>query len=105
VLSFFVDINLARTVDVDGIGREGHSGDVYLQSVHKARTLVRTVEARLQSLFDDGASVLLAITTPASLQTGQMSSSSERVRSLVASLKINVVQAFQTLEALLAVGQ
>lgn len=105
MLSFFVDINFARTVDVDGIGREGHSGDVYLQSVHKARTLVRTVEARLQSLFDDGASVLLAITTPASLQTGQMSSSSERVRSLVASLKINVVQAFQTLEALLAVGQ
>jgi son of sevenless-like protein len=34
-----------------------------------------------------------------------MSFPSERVRSLVASLKINVAQAFQTLEALLAVGQ
>ena len=105
VLSFFADINLARTVDVDGIGREGQSGDVYLQSVHKARTLARTVEVHLQSLFDDGTSVLLAITTPVSLQTGPMSFSSERIRSLVASLKINVVQAFQTLEALLAVGQ
>lgn len=104
-LSFFADINLARTVDVDGIGREGHLGDVYLQSVHKARTLARTFEAHLQSLFDDGSSVLLAITTPASLQSGPTSFPSERVRSLVASLKINVAQAFQTLEALLSVGQ
>jgi son of sevenless-like protein len=105
VLLFFADINLARTVDVDGIGREGHSGDVYLQSVHKARTLARTFEAQLQSLFDDGTSVLLAITTPASLQSGPTSFPSERARSLVASLKINVAQAFQTLEALLVVGQ
>lgn len=104
VLLFFADINLARTVDVDGIGREGHSGDVYLQSVHKARTLARTFEAQLQSLFDDGSSVLLAITTPASLQSSPTSFPSERVRSLVASLKINVAQAFQTLEALVAVG-
>jgi son of sevenless len=92
-------------VDVDGIGREGHSGDVYLQSVQKARTLARTFEAQLQSLYDDGASVLLAITTPASLQSSPTSFPSERVRSLVASLKINVAQAFQTLEALLSVGQ
>jgi son of sevenless len=105
VLSFFADINLARTVDVDGINREGHLGDVYLQSVHKARTLVRTVEAHLQSLNDDGGSLLLAITTPASQRTSPSNISSERVRSLVASLKNNVVQAFQTLEALLAVGQ
>jgi son of sevenless-like protein len=105
VLSFFADINLARMVDVDGIGREGHSGDVYLQSVQKARTLARTFEAQLQSLYDDGASVLLAITTPASLQSSPTSFPSERVRSLVASLKINVAQAFQTLEALLSVGQ
>lgn len=105
MLSFFADINLARTVDVDGINREGHLGDAYLQSVHKARTLVRTVEAHLQSLNDDGGSLLLAITTPASQRTGPTSISSERIRSLVASLKNNVVQAFQTLEALLVVGQ
>jgi son of sevenless-like protein len=105
VLSFFADINLARTVDVDGIGREGHSGDVYLQSVQKARTLARTFEAQLQSLFDDGSSVILAITTPASRQSSPTSFPSERVRSLVASLKINVAQTFQTLEALLSVGQ
>ena len=105
VLSFFADINLARTVDVDGIGREGPSGDVYLQSVHKARTLARTFEAQLQSLFDDGSSVILAITTPASLQSSPTSFPSERMRSLVASLKINVAQTFQTLEALLVVGQ
>jgi son of sevenless len=102
VLSFFADINLARTVDVDGINREAHPGDAYLQSVHKARALVRTVEAYLQSLHDDGASLLLTITTPASLQTAPPS---ERVRSLTASIKNNVVQAFQTLEALLSVGQ
>jgi son of sevenless-like protein len=105
VLSFFADINLARTVDVDGINREGHLGDAYLQSVHKARTLVRTVEARLQSLNDDGGSLLLALTTPASQRTSPTNVFSERIRSLVASLKNNVVQAFQTLEALLAVGQ
>jgi son of sevenless-like protein len=105
VLLFFADINLARTVDVDALGRESHSGDVYLQSVHKARTLARTFEAQLQSLFDDGSSVLLAITTPASLQSGPTRFPSERVRSLVASLKINVAQAFQTLEALATVGQ
>jgi son of sevenless-like protein len=105
VLSSFADINLARTVDVDGINREGQSGDVYLQSVHKARTLVRTVEAHLQSLYDDGSSLLLAITAPASLRIDRIGFSSESVRSLAASLKNNVVQAFQTLEALLGVGQ
>ena len=105
VLSFFADINLARTVDVDGINREGHTGDAYLQSVHKARTLVRTVEAHLQSLSDDGASLLLAITMPVSQRTSPLGVCSETVRSLAASLKNNVVQAFQTLEALLAVGQ
>jgi son of sevenless-like protein len=105
VLSFFADINLARMIDVDGLGREGHLGDVYLQSVQKARTLARTFEAQLQSLFDDGTSVLLALTTPASLQSSPTSFPSERVRSLVASIKINVAQAFQTLEALLVVGQ
>jgi len=105
VLLFFADINLARTVDIDGIGREGQSGDVYIQSVHKARALARAFEAHLQSLFDDGASVFLSIITPASLQTSPTSFPSERVRSLVASLKINVAQAFQTLEALLVVGQ
>ncbi|KAI0304394.1 ras GEF [Multifurca ochricompacta] len=105
VLSFFADVNLARSVDVDGINREGHSGDVYLQSVHKARALVRAVEAHLQSLFDDGTSLLLAITTPALHWAGPSSPPSERVRSLVASLKNNVAQAFQTVEALLSVGQ
>lgn len=105
VLSFFADINLARTVDVDGIIREAHVGDAYLQSVHKARTLVRTVEAHLQSLSDDGASLLLAITMPVSQRTSPLSICSERVRTLAASLKNNVVQAFQTLEALLAIGQ
>jgi son of sevenless len=105
VLSFFLAINLARTVDVDGIKREGQAGDVYLQSVHKARTLVRTAEAYLQSLYDDGASLLLIITTATSSRIGLTSAPCERVRSLAASLKNNVVQAFQTLEALLAVGQ
>lgn len=105
MLSSFADINLARTVDVDGINREGQAGDAYLQSVHKARTLVRTVEAHLQSLSDDGASLLLAITMPVSQRTSPLSICSERVRTLAASLKNNVVQAFQTLEALLVVGQ
>ncbi|KAI0250783.1 ras guanine nucleotide exchange factor domain-containing protein [Lactifluus subvellereus] len=105
VLSFIADVNLARTVDVDGINREGQPGDAYLQSVHKARALVRTVEAHLQSLYDDGASLLLAVTTPASLRTEPISPPSERIRSLTASLKNNVVQAFQTLEALLSIGQ
>ncbi|KAI9465465.1 ras GEF [Lactarius psammicola] len=105
VLSFFADVNLARTVDIDGINREGHSGDAYLQSVHKARALVRAVEAYLQSLYDDGASLLLVITTPPSFWTGPLSPPSERVRSLSVSIKNNVAQSFQTLEALLSVGQ
>jgi son of sevenless len=105
VLSSFADVNLARTVDVDGINREAQPGDAYLQSVHKARVLVRTVEAYLQSLYDDGSSLLLAIITHASLQTSSISPPSERVRSLTASLKNNIVQVFQTLEKLLSVGQ
>ncbi len=105
VLSSFADVNLARTVDIDGISREGHSGDAYLQSVHKARALVRAVEAYLQSLYDDGASLLLVITTPPSFWTGPLSPPSERVRSLSVSIKNNVAQSFQTLEALLSVGQ
>lgn len=98
-------MNLARTVDIDGINREGPSGDSYLQSVHKARALVRAVEAYLQSLYDDGASLLLAITTPPSFWTGPSSPPSERVRSLIVSIKNNVAQTFQALEVLLSVGQ
>lgn len=105
VLLFFADLNLARTVDVDGINREGHSGDAYLQSVHKARALVRAVEAYLQSLYDDGASLLIVTTTPPSFWTGPSSPPSERARSLIVSIKNNVAQIFQTLEVLLSVGQ
>ena len=105
VLSLFADVNLARIVDVDGINREGHSGDAYLQSVHKARALVRAIEAYLQSLYDDGASLLLVITTPSPYWTGPSSPPSERVRSLTASIKNNITQTFQTLEVLLSVGQ
>lgn len=105
MLLLFADVNLARTVDIDGINREGHATDAYLQSVHKARALVRAVEAYLQSLHDDGASLLLVITTPSPFWTGPSSPPSERVRSLTASIKNNVAQTFQTLEVLLSVGQ
>ena len=98
-------MNLARVVDVDGINREGHSGDAYLQSVHKARALVRAIEAYLQSLYDDGASLLLVITTPPLYWSGPSSPPSERVRSLTATIKNNIAQTFQTLEVLLSVGQ
>ena len=104
MLSFFADTNIARIVDIDGINREGRSGDAYLQSVHKARALVRAIEAYLQSLYDDGASLLLAITIPPSFWTGPSSPPSERVRSLIVSIKSNVAQTFQTLELLLSVG-
>ena len=62
LLVFVANIHVARHVDIDGIGRElanASDDDLYVQTVNNARLLVRTLEAAMQSLYDDGSTFLL----------------------------------------------
>lgn len=101
---------MARHVDVDGIRQDGDSAgnDLYLQTVDKARLLVRTLEAAVQALQDDSISILLATQTVADSEFGQTLQERDIVYDsldvLCTSLKSNIDLTLHTLEALLSVG-
>src|ERR1700733_3417840 len=62
LLEFVGNIHIARHVDIDGIRREpGNepSDGLYNQTVENARLLIRTLEVAMQSLYDDGSSLLM----------------------------------------------
>lgn len=102
-LDYISNIHIARHVDVDGISREpanSSDSDLYIDSVHNARLLVRTLEAALQALYDDGSALLLASSD--SCRNGERGRN--YMDSLSASLKANLAIAHQTLESLLAIG-
>ncbi|PCH40158.1 ras GEF [Wolfiporia cocos MD-104 SS10] len=108
ILDFVGTIDIARHVDVDGVRLEaspsaGHSQ--YLQTVENARLLIRTMEASLQSLFDDGITLLMAaqgIRCDGIVEDDD--SYSDYMDTLVAAIASNTSTAVQSLEALLAVG-
>ncbi|KDQ62197.1 hypothetical protein JAAARDRAFT_76166 [Jaapia argillacea MUCL 33604] len=101
LLVFLADIHVARHVDIDGIKREASHDDLYMQTVDKARLLVRTLEAAVQSVYDDGFTLFL---TSQGLSTGNFFSDGDYIDALATSLKANLGVIQQTLEALLSVG-
>ena len=108
LLVFVGNIHVARHVDIDGIGRElanASDDDLYLQTVNSARILVRTLEAAMQSLYDDGSMLLLTAQAMRSSPSRQEDSASRDTLSAVATcMQANLNVVLQTLEALLGVG-
>lgn len=110
-LVFVSNIYVARHVDIDGVSRDsGHvpNNELYTQTVEKARLLVRTLEATMQSLYDDGSELLLTTESIRHWEAGQSRqdrhTSYDYLDALMSSLKSNLDVVQQTLEALLSVG-
>lgn len=108
-LNFVSNIHVARHVDIDGIRQESTSdNELYSQTVEKARTLVRTLEAAVQSLYDDTADLLLSAQSVRELEPGQSrldrDAAYDYIDVLSTSLKANLAVVQQTFQALLAVG-
>ncbi|CAL1713340.1 unnamed protein product [Somion occarium] len=64
LLAVINDINVAQHVDIDGLRAESGATAIYMQymqSVEKARHLLRTLELATQTLYDDSASLFLTI--------------------------------------------
>lgn len=105
LLASISNINIARTVDIDGISRQGHpaGADLYMQNVQKARVLVRTVEAAVQALYDDGAALMLTVQSYP--RTTVPSTASDLIYPLTRSIKSNIALVHQTFQELLVVGK
>jgi son of sevenless-like protein len=110
-LSLLASIHVARHVDIDGISQspgQSPTSDLYAQTVDKARSLVRTLEAATQALYDDGSTLLLVIQSFQSSQSSQqvhgVGSVNENLKSLAAALRFNLRVVQKTLEELLSVG-
>lgn len=102
------NIDIARHVDVDGVSVS--SGQYlphgpYAEMVENARLLMRTLEAALQSLYDDGSTLLVAVQT-----LGQPYSTEDdrAVRDYIDALLVAIIAnanvSVQSLESLLVVG-
>ncbi|KAJ7134422.1 ras guanine nucleotide exchange factor domain-containing protein [Mycena epipterygia] len=109
-LKFASNIHVARQVDIDGIRQDTGPGpnELYAQTVDKARTLIRTLEFALQSLYDESISVLLNAQSLRQVDPGQSLQARDQgldyLHTLCASLKANLRVVNQTFEALLSVG-
>ncbi|KAJ7164624.1 ras guanine nucleotide exchange factor domain-containing protein [Mycena crocata] len=109
-LKFASNVHVARHVDIDGIRQDTGPGSnaMYAQTVEKARSLIRTLEHALQSLYDESVAVLLTAQSLRQVDPGQSfqarDSTLDYLHSLCASLKANLDAVNQTFEALLTVG-
>lgn len=106
---FIADIHVARHVDIDGRGRDGVSmDDHYSKTVEKSRSLVRTLETAVQSLYDDSTSLLLIAVSVRHTEPGQPRQNRDRpydqIDALATSLKSNLGLVHESLDALLSVG-
>ncbi|GBE84886.1 ras GEF [Sparassis crispa] len=101
-------LNVAHHVDIDGVRMELAQSPVqiqYMQTVERARLLVRTMEASVQSLYDDGASFLMAAQSGHAPHYSQNPSAYlDYLDALTAALMMNANVVIQSLDALLAVG-
>ncbi|KZT11988.1 ras GEF [Laetiporus sulphureus 93-53] len=109
ILDFIGNIDIAQHTDLDGVRLEAGQSRVhaqYMQVVDKARLIVRTLEAAVQSLYDDGISLLITIQNFEYAQTNIQDRTAlrDRIDALVAAIIANVNLTMQSLEALLAVG-
>ncbi|KAI0316803.1 ras guanine nucleotide exchange factor domain-containing protein [Amylostereum chailletii] len=105
LLEVISSINLSQTIDIDGMGGEGRAfgSDAYMQSVQRARALVRSVEAAVQALFDEGTSLFLAVQGYCSPRAP--SAGSDDILSLSSFLKTDATTVLETFEMLLLIGQ
>ncbi|KAI0036552.1 ras guanine nucleotide exchange factor domain-containing protein [Vararia minispora EC-137] len=92
-------IDLSQTVDADG---KMVTDGVCMQNVHKVNMLVRTVEAAVQALYDDGA---LLLTTLQYFPRQQLMVGRDNVSKIVVMLRANIDLVFATFESLLHVGE
>ena len=77
--------------------------ELYLQTVDKARRLVRKLEVAVQAVYDEGAAILMALQTLRSAMT-DFPASWHQLLSLTAILQTNLGVVCETFEALLSVG-
>jgi son of sevenless-like protein len=77
--------------------------ELYLQTVDKAQRLVRRLEVAVQAVYDEGATILMALQTLRSAMT-DFPASWHQLLSLTAILQTNLGVVRETLEALLSVG-
>ncbi|THH15352.1 hypothetical protein EW146_g5099 [Bondarzewia mesenterica] len=99
------NVSIARAVDIDGINREGANEDAYMKTVQRAQVLVRTLEAATQSIYDDGALLLLTVQTYASAHHNASTAKADLLVSVIGTLKTNASLVMQTLDTLLKLGQ
>ncbi|KAI0826880.1 ras GEF [Trametes gibbosa] len=103
-------INIAQHVDVDGIHSDSGAPSTspqYLQTVDKARSLVRLLEAATQALYDDGMVVFMAVQSLARLELLTLKEQDGLITTIeitASAIRSNCVLVAQTLEALLATG-
>lgn len=77
--------------------------DLYLQTVGKAQRLVRKLEVAVQAVYDEGATILMALQILRSATT-DFPASWHQLLSLTAILQTNLGVVCETFEALLSVG-
>ncbi|KAH7926456.1 ras GEF [Leucogyrophana mollusca] len=111
LLLFVGDIHIARHVDIDGFYSEpesGGNGALYIQTVDKARLLIRTLESVVQSLYDDAATLLLSTQRVRRSALNRLwkerDAHYEYLDAVATSLESNLQFLAQTLDALLSVG-
>ncbi|KAH7910846.1 ras guanine nucleotide exchange factor domain-containing protein [Hygrophoropsis aurantiaca] len=112
LLLYVVNIHIARHVDIDGYYSDPErveNGAQYIQTVDKAKLLIRTLESVVQSIYDDSSSLLLATQRIRRSSTGnrpwkEKEMHYEYLDAIATSLESNVRFLAQTLDALLSVG-
>ena len=105
-IDYISTIHVARHVDVDGFNVDTGATpnrELYLQTVDKAKRLVRRLEVAVQAVYDEGASILMALQT-LRLATTDFPTSWHQLSALAAILQTNLGVVCEVLEALLTVG-
>lgn len=103
-------VNLAEHVDIDGDVQTFATATIrqqYRDSVEKAKTLVRTLEFAIQSLYDDGATVLLTSQQVRLTATAQNTTTTlyDLCDDVVATIQANVDVVMHTVESIVDIGQ
>lgn len=111
-LAFVCNIQVADHVDPDGIHLERQIADdlraQYAYTVDRTRLLIRTLEAAVQSLYDEGSSFFLIMQGLRELELGQSlrerDLAYDHIDALSTTIKSNMAVVQQTLDTLLSTG-
>lgn len=105
-IDYISTVHVARHVDVDGFNVDTGATpnrELYLQTVDKAKRLVRKLEVAVQAVYDEGASILMALQTLRSATT-DFPTTWHLLLSLTLILQTNLGVVCEGFEALLSVG-